>query len=109
MTSSAIAEILMQSAFAVIGKAVARMLVGIGVGATITGIAVSAPQASSSQNLFTPGVALVRLATATTLASDAYASLPVELRLLALGLPLSSRSLKKAAQAWSRCAMRLVC
>src|SRR5258708_21248124 len=41
----------------VIGEAVSRMLVGIGVGATITGIAVAAPRASSSQNLFTPGVA----------------------------------------------------
>ena len=41
----------------VIGEAVARMLVGIGVVVTITGIAVAAPQASSSQNLFTPGVA----------------------------------------------------
>jgi D-alanyl-D-alanine carboxypeptidase len=33
------------------------MLVGIGVGATITGIAVAAPQVSLSQNLFTPSVA----------------------------------------------------
>jgi D-alanyl-D-alanine carboxypeptidase len=41
----------------VIGEAVARMLVGIGVGATITGIAVAAPQVSLSQNLFTPSVA----------------------------------------------------
>src|SRR5260370_13817698 len=41
----------------VIGEAVSRMLVGIGVGATITGIAVAAPRASSSQNLFTRGVA----------------------------------------------------
>src|SRR5258708_12472614 len=40
-----------------IGEAVSRMLVGIGVGATITGIAFAAPRASSSQNLFTPGVA----------------------------------------------------
>lgn len=32
----------------------------------------------------------LRLATATTLAADGYASLPLELRLMALGLPLSS-------------------
>ena len=41
----------------VIAEAVARMLVGIGVGATITGIAVAAPQADPSRNLFAPGVA----------------------------------------------------
>ena len=33
------------------GKAVARMLVGIGIGATIIRIAVAAPQAISSQNI----------------------------------------------------------
>jgi D-alanyl-D-alanine carboxypeptidase len=70
---STLSEILMQSVFAVlrllrqdnhckqqstvIGGAVARMIIGIGVGAIITGIAVAAPQTPSSQNLFTPGVA----------------------------------------------------
>jgi D-alanyl-D-alanine carboxypeptidase len=36
---------------------ISSLVVGIGMVATITSIAVAAPQASSSQNLFTPGVA----------------------------------------------------
>ena len=59
----------------VIGEAVARMLVGIGVGATITGIAVAAPQASSAQNLFKPGVARALDATIVRIIKQAGANL----------------------------------
>jgi hypothetical protein len=85
----------------VIGEAVARMLVGIGVGATITGIAVAAPQASSAQNLFKPGVA--RALDATIVRIIKQANLPSVAARAAISPRRTFRSSPRSVgSGWSR-------